>query len=218
MTRIASKSLPTFWNTRTADLHLIFFRKLFQGDLRCHDVWSHTVTYFSWYWYCTYINPHDPPCVLHHVFGKKTPHDLGPSSSKRTIRMPECCASAKNGGSPTHLSSTPHLWATKKFGFRKLLFCIVESAWIAQKKIVGLTMVSKSIFFLCCHTTIYIENESVVSHFFWRIPTSLSIQLFKVRSYGYSHDLNLGTFREAFGRHKTHGNPPSFKPLGWQSN
>lgn len=134
---------------------------------------------------------HDPPCVLHHVFGKKTPHDLGPSSSKRTIRMPECCASAKNGGSPTHLSSTPHLWATKKFGFRKLLFCIVESAWIAQKRIVGLTMVSKSIVFY------------VVIQFFGDIPKSLSIQLFKVRSYGYSHDLDLGTFREALG--KTHG-------------
>ena len=78
--------------------------------------------------------------------------------------MPECCASAKNGGSPTHLSSTPHLWATKKFGFRKLFFCIVESAcWIAQKRIVGLTMVSKSFFLALSYNDL--KNENVVSQF-----------------------------------------------------
>lgn len=146
---------------------------------------------------------HDPPCVLHHVFGKKTPHDLGPSSSKRTIRMPECCASAKNGGSPTHLSSTPHLWATKKFGFKTFVLhrwismdCSKKNCWLNN----GLQIYC----FLRCHTI------------FWRHSKISKHPAFQSQVLWILPRPRFGNFSWSFGQNPW--KPLSFVPPGWQSN
>ena len=119
-------------------------------------MWSHTVTLILVYLYIS---------MILHVFystssAKKHPTTLAHLRLSARFACPNAAHLQKMVGLPRTFRQ-PHICGQpKKFGFRKLLFCIVESAWIAQKRIVGLTMVSKSIFVVLSYN--HLKNESAV--------------------------------------------------------